>query len=102
MFSATCDWFCTDGSHMIWRDDEHIQSKVLRMDTPEKRKRDRPKTRWKDMCQRYMKSTGLRAGEEMDRATWSRKIISHTGDMTGKALGQEEAKIFQNILVIIT
>ena len=26
------------------------------------------------------KGTGLRAGEETDRATWSRKIISHNGD----------------------
>ena len=26
------------------------------------------------------KCTGLRAGEEMNRATWSRKIIGHTGD----------------------
>ena len=25
-------------------------------------------------CQRYMKSTGLRAGDEMNRATWSRKM----------------------------
>ena len=29
---------------------------------------------------RDMKITGLRAGEEMDRAMWSRKIISHTRD----------------------
>ena len=26
------------------------------------------------------KNTGPRAGEETDRATWSRKIISHTDD----------------------
>ena len=26
------------------------------------------------------KGTGLRAGKETDRATWSRKIISHNGD----------------------
>ena len=31
---------------------------------------------------RLEKSTGLRAGEEMDRAMWRRKIISHTGDTT--------------------
>ena len=40
------------------------------------------KTRWKDACQRDLKSTGLRAGEETDRAMWRRKIISHTGDPT--------------------
>ena len=27
-----------------------------------------------------MKNIGLRVGEEMDRATWSRKIISRTDD----------------------
>ena len=26
------------------------------------------------------KGTGLRAGEETDRAMWRRKIISHNGD----------------------
>ena len=45
-------------------------------------KRGRPKTRWKDACQRDLKSTGLRAGEETDRAMWRRKIISYTGDPT--------------------
>ena len=34
-----------------------------------------------------------RTGEELDRPTWSRKIISHTGDpMTGKARGKEEVE----------
>ena len=33
-------------------------------------------------CQRDLKSTGLRAGEETDRAMWRRKIISYTGDPT--------------------
>ena len=53
-------------------------------DVPGKRKRGRPKTRWKDACQRYLKGTGLRAGEETDRAMWRRKIISYrpTGDPT--------------------
>ena len=31
---------------------------------------------------RDLKSTGLRAGEETDRAMWRRKRISHTGDPT--------------------
>ena len=65
--------------HVMRRDGEHILRKVLRADIPGKRKRGRPKTRWKDTCQRDLKSTGLRAGEEMDRAMWRRKIISHTG-----------------------
>ena len=52
--------------HVMRRDGEHILRKVLRADIPGKRKRGRPKTRWKDACQRDLKSTGLRAGEETD------------------------------------
>ena len=68
--------------HVIRRDGEDIPRKVLRADIPGKRKRGRPKTRWKDACQRDLKSTGLRAGEETDREMWRRKIISYTGDST--------------------
>ena len=68
--------------HVMRRDGEHILRKVLRADIPGMRKRGRPKTRLKDACQRYLKSTGLRAGEETDRAMWRRKIISRTGDPT--------------------
>ena len=66
--------------HVMMRDGDHILRKVLRADVPGKRKRGRPKTRLKDACQRDLKSTGLRAGEETDRAIWRRKIISHTVD----------------------
>ena len=68
--------------HVTRRDEEHTLRKVLRTDIPGKRKRGRPKTRQKDACQRYLKSTGLRAGET-DRATWRRKINSHTVDPIG-------------------
>ena len=39
----------------------------------------------KNTMERYVPArnkinTGLRAGEQVDRATWSRKIISHTDD----------------------
>ena len=34
------------------------------------------------VCQRDLKSTGLRAGEETDRAMWRRKITSYAGDPT--------------------
>ena len=43
--------------HVLKRDGEHILRKVLRADIPGKRKRGRPKTRWKDACQRDLKST---------------------------------------------
>ena len=68
--------------HVMRRDGEHILRRVLRADILGKTKRGRPKTRWKDACQRDLKSTGLRGGEEADRAMWRRKIISYTGDPT--------------------
>ena len=55
-----------------------ILRKVLRTDIPGKRN-GRPK---QDACQRDLKSTGLRVGEETDRAMCRRKICSHTGDPT--------------------
>ena len=41
--------------HVMRRDGEHILRKVLRADIPGKRKIGRPKTRWKDACQRDLK-----------------------------------------------
>ena len=78
--------------HVMRRDDKHILRKVLRADIPGKRKRGRPKTRGKDACQRDLKSTGLRASGETNRATWRRKIISQNRRryMMGKARGKEE------------
>ena len=43
--------------------------------TREKEKRGRPKTRWKDACQRDFKSTGPRLGEETDTAMWRRPYM---------------------------
>ena len=40
-----------------------------------------------------MKSTRQKVGEEMDRAIWSRKIISHTGDLTRRKKPGEKKKI---------
>ena len=59
------------------RDEEDILRKVLRTDTPGKRKKVRRKTRWKDGCQWNIKSTGLRVGET-NRTTWNGKIVSYT------------------------
>ena len=50
---------------MITRNEEHALRRVLRTDIPGKIIR-------KNAC-RDMKNTGLRAGEEVDRAMWSRK-----------------------------
>ena len=81
-------WTSTDTyGYAMRRDEEHKPRTVLKTDIPRKGKRGRPKTRWKDACQRNLKNTRLRAGEEMDRATWSRKISSHSlydGKTNGK------------------
>ena len=67
------------------RDEEHILRKVSRTDIPGKRKKGLSKTRWKDACERDLKSTGLRAGEQMDR---SRKIINdRKGNKVNSYLG---------------
>ena len=84
--------------HVMRRDGEHILRKVLRAYLPGKRKGGRPKTRWKDeyACQRDLKSTSLRAGEDTDRAMWRWKICSHKRRpyMIGKARGKEEENIY--------
>ena len=79
--------------HVMRRYGEHILRKVLTTVIQGKRLRERPKTRWRDACQRDLKNTGLRAGENTDRAMCRRKIISCTGDPTcidGKSQGKEE------------
>ena len=66
----------------VMHDEAPILRKVLTTDTLGKRKTGQPKTIEKDAFQRDLESTGLRAGEETDRAMWRRKISSHTGDPT--------------------
>ena len=57
--------------------------------------------------ERNEKYSGLRAGEEMDRAMWRRKIISHTDDITRRKKQGEKKKIasikygVQNITSVI-
>ena len=80
--------------HVMRRDGEHILRKVLRADIPGKMKRGRPKTRWKDACQRDLKSTGLRTEsgrgdgqgdvEKKDHQLYRRPY------MMGKDRGKEE------------
>ena len=84
--------------HVMRRDGEHILRKVMRADIPGKRKRGRPKTRWKDACQRYLKSTGLRAGEETVRAMRRRKISSHRRPyIMGEARGKVYCCTYWNV-----
>ena len=58
--------------HVIRRDEEHILRKELRMDIPGENVMERR------LPTRHV-SNGLRAREETDWASWSRKIISHIG-----------------------
>ena len=62
---------------VIRRDEEHRGPIEESVD-----KRGRQKTIWKYASHIDLKSTGVRAGKEKDRAMWKRKIISHTGDPT--------------------
>ena len=43
---------------------------------------------------RLEKSNGLRAGEEMDRSTWCRKIIIPATPYEGESNGEEEDEEF--------
>ena len=76
------------------RDEEHILRKVLSTDIvyQEEGREDDRKTRWKDACQRDLKSTGLKSGsgdgqgdvEKEDQQSFQRIY------MTRKARGKEE------------
>ena len=83
MFSATCDWFCTDGSHIrgttrvvqtsknitekrgkwyghvMTMKKEHIVRTMPDADITERR-RGRPNLRWNDACKRVITEVGLR------------------------------------------
>ena len=81
--------------HVMRRDGEHILRKVLRADTPGKRKRGQLKTRWKDACQRDLQSTGLEwAGRRTGRCGEERSSVIpatlHDGKARGK--GKKERK----------
>ena len=50
-------------------------------DIPGRRQDDqRVKTRWKDACKRDVDTAGLKAVEAINRATWRKKINSHTSN----------------------
>ena len=78
--------------HVMRRDEEDILREVLITDIPGNKMIRRPKTRWKDACQQYLKSTGLRAGEETDRAMWRGNNISHTDDPTWREEARRERR----------
>ena len=66
--------------HVMRREEEHVVRRVMTKETPGRRKRGRPKTRWKGVRRRDMQAVGLRAGEEGDGAHWRARIYNHTSD----------------------
>ena len=60
---------------VMGRHEEHMLRKVVMADIQVKGK-IRPKTGWKDAHRRDFNSTELKAGEQMDRETYSRKSVS--------------------------
>ena len=61
--------------HVKRRDQEYIGRKTLDMVPPGRRKRGRPKQRWIDCVNRYMRAFGTTKDEVHDRTDW-RRIVS--------------------------
>ena len=66
--------------HVRRMKEEHIVRRMLDVNIPGKRRRGRPNLRWKDACKRDMTEVGLKEDNTTNRAAWSNKIISYTGD----------------------
>ena len=62
----------------------HIVRRLLDVDIPGKRRRERPNLRWKDACKRDMTQAGLKEDNATNRAEWRKKLISYTGDPRGR------------------
>ena len=50
--------------HVMRMEEDHVVRRVMTKEIPGKRKRGRPKTRWKDVCNRDMQTVGLREGDD--------------------------------------
>ena len=68
--------------HVMRRDGEHNAEESVEGGYTREKEERTTENKMEDACQRDLKSTGLRADEETDRAMWRRKIISYTGDPT--------------------
>ena len=63
--------------------------RMLDVDIPGKRRRQRPCLRWKDACKRDMTQAGLKEDNSTNRAAWWKKIYRRP-QMTGQARDEEE------------
>ena len=56
--------------HVLRREEEHINKRVLNMELPGRRKRRRPRRRWIDCVDEDMRKTGLSKEDVQDRRKW--------------------------------
>jgi hypothetical protein len=62
--------FKTLSGHLQKVAEERLPQKILNWTSPGGRKREKPKTRWKEGVLRAMKECGLRDGEWEERLRW--------------------------------
>ena len=66
--------------HGMRGDEGHVLRRMLAAPAPEKRRRGRQKTRWKDSCKSDMESVGLKEENTLNRATLNNDIQYNSGD----------------------
>ena len=67
-------------SHVMRMKEEHIVRRMVDVDIPGKRRRERPNLGWKYACKRNMTEARLKKDNATNRAEWRNKIINYTGD----------------------
>ena len=60
--------------HVERREEDYFWKRVLRMEIPGRRKRERPRRRWMDNIKADMLERGLQREDTQDRAVWRSKI----------------------------
>ena len=60
--------------HVIKRDQEYVERKMMKMELPEKRKRGRPKRGFLDVVKEDMREVGAKETDVENRKVW-RKMI---------------------------
>lgn len=68
--------------HVVRREDEYIDSRVLDVRIERVRARDRPKRRWSDCVGKDMKENNLKGTHAGDRRKWRKEIVNV--DLSGK------------------
>ncbi|KAI5606440.1 hypothetical protein C0J50_1939, partial [Silurus asotus] len=63
-------WF----GHVQWRDMGYISKRMLRMESPRRRKRGRPRRRFMDVVKEDMQVVGVKEADVEDRGVWRQMI----------------------------